>query len=230
MTMAKVFLLMVLLLGCGGATDYSDAELLADSERQIEKSHHSYRLQRVNGGLIVSGVRPVRAANQFGRFQLTLSPAESVLLTGQLFSAVIYSPSRFSPKNNMLTLYGSNGIMHGQKMLAQWRARGNIFATTAKKQDSHMYANLFFLHSALLHDGSIAGIGGYVQDSAVQVHELSVAYSGRKLALAYRDKKEGIDMVINAELHQGRELIALDTLVVSPRGDVMQHLQSRMSG
>ena len=59
------------------------------------------------------------------------------------------------------------------------------------------------------------------------MHELNIAYSGKQLALAYSDKKEGIDIVIDSELHQGRKLISLNTLVASSRGDVVHYLQSK---
>ena len=222
--MGKVFLLAMLLLGCGGASDYSDAELLADSERRIESSHNSYQLRRTNGGLIVSSAKASNASLA-ADFQLTLSPAEGVLLTGQLFSAVIYSLTSANPKNNVLALYDNHGLIHGQRLLAQWRTHGNIFAITVKKQSSHLYADLFFLNSAL--HGRVSGLGGYAQGSAVQRHELGIAYSGKKLALAYRDRKEGIDMVVNSELHQEQELVDLETLVVNSNGEVMHHLQGK---
>lgn len=224
MMIGKVFLLAMFLLGCGGTSDYSDAELLADSERRIESYHHSYQLRRTNGGLIVSSAK-ANNANLSTNFQLTLSPAEGVLLTGQLFSAVMYSLSSANPKNNVLALYDNNGVIRGQRLLAQWRTQGNIFAITVKKQSSHLYADLFFLNSAL--HGNVSKLGGYAQGSAVQRHELGVAYSGKKLALAYRDRKEGMDMVINSELHQGQELVDLETLVVNANGEVMHHLQGK---
>lgn len=228
MLMIKVFPLVVLLLGCGGVSDYSDAELLADSERQIERSHHLYEVQRPNGGLIVSNnTKPLRGMHHATPFQVTVSPAAAVLLTGQLFAAVIYAPGRPNPTRNVLALHDSNGVIHRQAVLAQWREYGNIFAITAEKQHSHMYGELFFLRSALMHHDGVKSLGGYAQGATVQSHELSVAYSGRRSALAYSGKQKGMDMVISAELHQGRELINLNTLVVSPSGEVVHHLQSK---
>ena len=161
--MGKVFLLAVFLGGCGGASDYSDAELLADSERRIANSHSLYRLRQPNGGgeLIVSAVNPVRETSLLRQFQLTLSPA-AVLATGQLFSAVIYSPTQPNPTGNRLVVYDNTGALHEQTMLAQWRKHGNIFAISTKKQKTHMFAELFFLRSALLH-GGVSSLGGYAQ-------------------------------------------------------------------
>ncbi|MDE3268900.1 MAG: hypothetical protein OYH77_01285 [Pseudomonadota bacterium] len=209
--MGKFIIAVLLLLGCGGVSDYSDAELLAAAEQQV-----SYQALRPNNEMVVSSGK--RRASWSSPLQLALSPAEAVYLAGQLFAAVIYAPNSSPPTNNMLALYDRDGLMQGQTVLAQWRTHGNIFAITANPQASHMYAELFFLRAA-----RSVRIGGYAHGRVVQSQELHVASAGRQLLLAYGGRS--MDMVVSSKLHQ--EQVNLKAIVVNPSGDVIRYLQSK---